>query len=350
MGSNDYPVYSWPAFKNKRDNPYNYLLYSCMDGIDVIEFDEKKPIKEKCTLHIHWPDRIFKSPNFIKVIKRYLKFRKRLKEAKSFGGCVIWTVHNIEPRGLDRKSLKGWLWRRFLRHIDAYIFMSKHSEKIFNRVYPELSDKPRQIIKHGHYQEYYPPSCNDHSETSGSSDASLNLLIFGKVVPHKGIESFIEVFSSDCLSLSGVNVAIVGKPSERRFSERLSVLASDDSRISMDFKHVEDSDISAVFGACSVVLLPYEVALNSGTALLGLSMSRPIIAPRMGAFTELQEDVGDEWVFLYDFPLQAQDLYSAVKWINNRNASTEPDLSAMEWSDISKSTLDFYRGLYERAE
>src|SRR3546814_10110494 len=51
------------------------------------------------------------------------------------------------------------------------------------------------------------------------------------------------------------------------------------------------------------VVLPYRDIVNSGSALLALSRFRPVIAPRLGSLIELQGQVGEDWLWLYDGPL-----------------------------------------------
>ena len=77
--------------------------------------------------------------------------------------------------------------------------------------------------------------------------------------------------------------------------------------------------------AAQLVVAPYSEVLNSGSALLALTHSRPILLPNRGAMTELQSVVGKDWVRIYEPPLMPETLSDALAWAGFSRPSA-PDL------------------------
>lgn len=317
-----------------------------MKSVEICEFSEKMSLKEQCILHMHWPDKIFRHRYLTKVLIRYYRLCRRISETKLNGGKIIWTVHNLEPRALGSFGLRKYLWTRLILKFDGLIFLSNISKCLFYKRYSKLKDIQSKVIPHGHYKDFYVCSQDASTKADDRDSNYINLLIFGKLVPHKGIEKFLSEFSR--LDNDAVRIKLAGKPSEQKFADALTALAMRDSRIAIDFRHIPDDEICAIFSECTATFLPYEISLNSGTAILSLSMNKPVIAPEIGSLTELRQMVGGEWMFLYEPPLRKTHIEKSLSWLEERKKSAiSPDLSIMDWETISKATEAFYKVLLE---
>jgi hypothetical protein len=90
------------------------------------------------------------------------------------------------------------------------------------------------------------------------------------------------------------------------------------------------------------VVLPYRRILNSGAALFALSRNRPILAPRLGTLPELQDEIGPDWVDLYDGQdVTTESLARFSQRLRNQDAPVA-DLSGYEWGPIGESIGDFF--------
>ena len=50
-------ILAWPAFNTREQNPYAYLLYTHMRGVEVDEFSIGKLLTRPYDVwHIHWPE------------------------------------------------------------------------------------------------------------------------------------------------------------------------------------------------------------------------------------------------------------------------------------------------------
>jgi hypothetical protein len=92
------------------------------------------------------------------------------------------------------------------------------------------------------------------------------------------------------------------------------------------------------------VVLPYRNILNSGVALHALGRNKPILAPRIGSLPELQQELGEEWVHLFDGEITADHI---TRFLASLDAckSGAPDLSAYEWQRVGNDVTDFLRSL-----
>jgi hypothetical protein len=66
---------------------------------------------------------------------------------------------------------------------------------------------------------------------------------------------------------------------------------------------LNDEELSEAFASIDLCLINQTGTMNSGTALLSLSLNRPVIAPVAGSLSELKSMAGDEWVKLFKPPL-----------------------------------------------
>src|SRR3546814_7963709 len=71
--------------------------------------------------------------------------------------------------------------------------------------------------------------------------------------------------------------------------------------------------IERITDEADAVVLPYRDIVNSGSALLALSRFRPVIAPRLGSLIELQGQVGEDWLWLYDGPLTGERMREGIE-------------------------------------
>jgi beta-1,4-mannosyltransferase len=94
--------------------------------------------------------------------------------------------------------------------------------------------------------------------------------------------------------------------------------------------------------AADLVVLPYREILNSGSAILALSFARPVLVPAQGAMTELQRDMGREWVRTYPGELRPRTLADALHWARQTPRDPARLFPNMSWETIARQTLRAY--------
>jgi glycosyltransferase involved in cell wall biosynthesis len=93
-----------------------------------------------------------------------------------------------------------------------------------------------------------------------------------------------------------------------------------------------------LFRAADLVVLPYRETLNSGTAMLALSFDRPVLAPALGALSELGTEVGEDWVRTYTGDLNSSELQAALTWALDKKRPNSAPLTKFGWPAIARKT------------
>ena len=177
----------------------------------------------------------------------------------------------------------------------------------------------------------------------GIDDDAFVVLFFGLIREYKGVPDLVEAFAD--LDAPDAELWVVGNPHDDRIEAQVAALAGSDPRIETRLEFVPDDRIQYFLNAADALALPYRRILNSGTAHLGLSYGRPVIAPAIGC---LPETVPPENEFLYD-PSDADGLAEAL-----RRAYDHPDLESVgranhrqartrRWARTAAALTDIYR-------
>lgn len=342
-------ILAWPAFSNRKLNPYNYLLYSHLQelGFQVTDVRDLRKnwllaFRKFDILHLHWPEYALNlSP--IRAVPRILVLLLLILKAKMSGAKTVWTVHNFRPH--DSRSPR-WLERLFYfcltNIVDGVIFLSEVSRTQAQSCthLSQLRRKPQAVVPLGHYRQVYPPpvSRDEARRQLGYDPSNFILLFIGLVRPYKGLERLIPAFRQ--VGGDHLRLRIAGKPLTNTYAEELRELAQDDPRIYLDLRFVDDSEVGILLTASDLVVLPYNQILNSSSALLALSYGRPVLAPKTGSLIELSEEVGSDWVILYKTPFLAETLQAALS--SFKPPSGEPNLEPYTWERIASATAAFF--------
>jgi len=96
--------------------------------------------------------------------------------------------------------------------------------------------------------------------------------------------------------------------------------------------------------ACDVLVTPYNEVLSSGSAILGLSFGRPVIAPAIGCLKDL---IVEGCGFLYDpsQPDGLQDAMRAAMDVKFDEAHIMAEASKLDWRESAKIVVNSLAGL-----
>lgn len=332
------PVISIDPAWAEKPNPYTQLFARCLDreGIEVHDFTWHDLRRQRCDAVIfHWPNTFFRHGS----VKHFLKSRLRLtlmkKQQAAFGTKFIWVAHNVLPHDINMPNYR--LANLFFRRLDSIIFLSKCSRTIITDIYPILRGKKYLVIKHGHYRDIlkqpsFPPM---------QAEKTTELLFFGQLRSYKGIIELVEAVTK--ASQPDIRLTIIGQSKSGGLQNKLMAIAAAKPNISINIKmeQISQLDIETAIDHCHGVVLPYRDILNSGSALFALSRNRPILAPRIGSLPELQQDLGKNWVHLYDGNLTAEILGNFARQLTYQPMSDGPDLSLYEWPLIGRQIASF---------
>ena len=138
-----------------------------------------------------------------------------------------------------------------------------------------------------------------------------------------------------------------GKALDDAFLQRLvDTVAGSSIRILQGF--VTGNQVHLYFSAADLVVLPFNAILTSGSLLLAMSYGKPVIAPRLGAISEM---VGDADDLLYD-PEDRQGLRNSIERSINLplaglHEKTVKMCDGLDWGRLADMTLRAYEQALE---
>lgn len=339
-------VLAWPV--HSPTNPYTPLLYSHLGpDVKVEEFSAGRVIQKYSVWHVHWPESLLNIRNPWHAASKLAGFFAALDCLRARGAKLVWTVHNCGSHERHHPSLEPWFWREFIPWVDGVISLSPMGLTSALNSFPELRKLPAAVIPHGHYRSEYPARTRDARNALGISPDAEVILFVGAIRAYKNVDGLVRAFLQ--LKKPRSRLYVVGRPNSSTLAERILREALPDDRVHLRFEFLAPEELSAYIGAADVVVLPYREILNSGSALLALSLNRPVLVPARGAMGELKSDFGEEWVQTYSGDLDGAVLEGALDWALRRRPSLCPMPGKYEWQSIGRETARFYHTVSEES-
>ena len=304
-------------------NPYLELLGRALQqvGVTPVYFSWRRAILGRYdVVHVHWPETLLRAGGSVRtVLKRalfgLLLFRLRIQRVP-----LVRTVHNSEPHEAFSRTeaiLARWLDRAVRRRI----YMSG------------AVDRGGHLIRHGHYRDVY--SLDTHSEPKVG-----RILYFGAIRRYKQVPQLCRAFAT--VRAPSATLRVVGKPATDQLRLDVERAAASDSRISVDLARVDPRRLAEEIYASQLVVLPFEDFENSGSALLALSLDRPILVPDSASSRELLTEVGDGWVVTYQPPLTGRVIEEALAKVSAHDAGAHVNFVGRDWIDIAREHAAVY--------
>lgn len=331
------PAYIWNDLKmqvlqsfrspTKSDNPYiRQLASSLAHRMEVKYFSWSVALFGHYDIfHVHWPEFFFHDKTKPKILLYvlFLSFLWRLDHSKT---PVIRTLHNLAPH----ESL-SFAEKKLLARLDRLTTVWIRLNETTDSRLPLT-----RTVLHGHY-------CDWFSEHQVPHSIPGTILYFGLIRSYKGIETLLMQFQAlDGIKHPGLCLRLVGKPDSHQLELEIENACRSDSRISALLRYVDDATMAVEIGHSELVVLPYKQMHNSGSLLLALSLSRPVLVPRNQANEWLSKEVGPGWIQMYDAEIDAQVIWSALQAVRSHARPSRPNLSAREWQAAGETHAAIY--------
>ncbi len=341
-------VVASPALINRWFNPYNWLLntHLAKEGVQVQSAVPWRLLRGSGDVwHVHWPDYPFNQRGAAQAALRARAFLGFAGTARRRGMRLIWTVHNLQSHDGQHAELERDFWMAFLPLVDGLIHLSHAGRAAAEVRYPELIGRPAWVIPHGHYRGEYDTPMDRHSaRTRLKLPAHAPVVLFsGRIRPYKNVPALIRAFAA--LPDRSARCLITGATSSATVRTEIELLARGDDRVTLDLRHLPRTELAATFRAADLVVLPYREILNSGSALLALSLDRPVLVPNRGALAELADTVGPAWVRTYNGDLSPAILASALDWARQAPRGEVAPLDSLAWPAIARAHRDAYASI-----
>ena len=203
---------------------------------------------------------------------------------------LVLTVHNATigthstgaPIGGFGARLQAMGRKRAVLSFDRYI---AHSVKTVESLV-KLGIKPGQIVHLPH-----PPLGLDAPSTPRldlATNLPRELLFFGAIKPYKGVDILIDAGIQMAAKRRDFRITIAGRPFQSMdalLARVNAAQAQDVFRFDLDF--VSDAKLAEYISAANIIVFPYREIDGSGALSHAIPFEKPIVASRVGGFSEL---------------------------------------------------------------
>lgn len=341
-----FTVLSFPPLRSTRHNPFLGLLRDALLelGVRTSDFTPSAALRQRFdVVHVHWPERILEGSPTVKVVRRALLFLVLMWWQRRRGAVMVWTVHNLAPHEEARPA--RWFWRRFLGLLDGVVSLTSAGLPHIRERFPALDRTPIEIVRHGHYRDAYPspPDRATARHRLGLPGDGTVLAFVGLIRPYKNVLGLLEAFRT--INDRNAVLLLAGQPLDDRLGDEVRCAAGRDRRVRLQLGFLDPAEVATLVAAADLVVLPFTEVFNSGSALLALSLDRPVLVPATPTMQELAEQVGDGWVQRYEGRLDGERVESALEAVQARPRPQRPLLDPVAWSEVAAQTYAFYRRL-----
>ncbi|MGH1362063.1 MAG: glycosyltransferase [Calditrichia bacterium] len=267
------------------------------------------------------------------------------------GYNVIHTAHNVLPH--ERSRIDFYL--KYLVYLSARQIVV-HSGYIRDKLLASFRVTPGKvhIIPHGNFDMYVP----EEELTVAEARSKINLpesaavvLCFGHIREYKGIDILIQAFDLAAQEEKDLHLIIAGSARTQELKERYcvqidAISASDRVQYVPDF--IPNEAVAEYFTAADIIALPYRAIDHSGIVHLAYSFGKPIIATRVGDFSEaVEEGKSGFLVEKEDAKALAEALRlvagSKGKLVEMGEYAQMLNKTKYSWQDIARKTRAIYK-------
>jgi len=330
----------------KCGDAYTSCFYAAVEKHGVVVIDGVlsgrwllSHLREVDYLHINWPSFFYRHADPIRSLRRFGRFVALLLYARILGVKLIWTAHNLYPHDRNSLPILDRLGRHLVVKLASRIYA--HGETaagLVRREFPASRNKIT-VIELGHFLDLYEKSATKEvaRRRLGIHNSSFVFLCLGACKEYKNLELLVEAFQS---GIGDAELLIVGRFQDPDYYRRvMGKVNRKPQGIRVEDGLVPDDEVQYYVLSADVFLAPYSRVLTSGSAMLGLSFGRPVIAPRLGHLIDL---LTEQCGVLYD-PNDSESLRQAMKTIRNRRYDEEQIVSyarTYDWDRITRRFLD----------
>lgn len=342
-------------------NPYQRLLVAGLSAQGVVvsmgQFvDGYFPLNRSVpagsgvkVLHLHWVGDLLAPLTWSdapvkRIVKRALLaldvWMLRLR-----GVTVVWTIHNLVSHETLDAVAEISARRTLARVCTRLILHSQGALALVQKVYRTGIDSKAWVIPHGNYDSVYP----ENSAAAAALRAkcridqdAIVILCFGAIRAYKDLGRLLDVFSK--VGRRELRLIVAGRPYTSDLAEEVRSRARVDAGIVCCLEHVPSEQVSAYFEVAHIVAVPSESTLTSGSAILALTMARPLLLPR---HARVLDAANEDAAIFYDSAESLQRVLMKLErdtLVGMRDAALR--LAAERgWGEVARLTRLAYSGV-----
>ena len=338
-------VLAWPAGRADDLNPYVSLIHLAFvpPAASITAYAPSCAWRgEFDVFHIQWPEAIFEGRGGRRFGLAHMKALLLLHTAdrvRARGGIVALTLHNLRPHARFNRwqqRLYRWFHERLLARTDLMIGLSAGTLAAYREAYPAAS-AAATIIPHPSYRDAYTPvdRAVARAQLGLVDDPAPLLAIAGSLRASKQTPNAITTFRA---TRGDARLLVAGDASDEHWAQIVAA-ADPDPRVVLRRGPLSPEQLANVLGASDAALLNQTTTLNSGSALLALSLNRAVLAPAVGGLVELAGQVGADWLRLFHPPLTPVALAGLIAGLRSEASVGAPDLTQFDANALSDRLL-----------
>ena len=328
-----------------RDNPYPELWAEAMRAagarLEHLGFRAlvRARRRGRAWVNLQWPEWAL-SGNTAQALRRLGTLLALCVMARLAGHRILLTVHNVRGHDVRHPLLERVMWWSLgALSTHLHTFTAVGAREFVGAVPPARSLRP-VVIPHGDYGPVVGPAPSREQARAGFGLGPEHrvFLVFGRLRAYKGLDAVLDAFASGHDPQD--RLLVCGAPADVRTEASLKTAAESDPRVVVVPRFLEQTELTAALVAADVVVAPYTRVTNSGSALMALTLARPIVLPRTPVFEELAHRVGPGWVHLVDGRLRCEDLAAAAD--SQARETSAPDLTWCSWDAVTAALAELF--------
>jgi beta-1,4-mannosyltransferase len=196
--------------------------------------------------------------------------------AKILRKKIVWILHNTYSHDIKKNSWTNFMFSLMMKHASLILTHSLSGIDFAKINYPKFSSKIIYLIHP--VQEVIP--------VISESQQKFDILIWGVILPYKGIVQFLE-FIKGSKDWSSIKILIAGKCFDDEYKMLLNKYLSENIIFFDEFYDIKE--ISRLANQSKFILFTYrsDSVLSSGSLMDSIRMGSNIIGPNFGAFKDL---------------------------------------------------------------
>jgi glycosyltransferase involved in cell wall biosynthesis len=260
---------------------------------------------------------------------------------------VLHTVHNVLPH--EREESDWDTFNEVYGHSKLLAVHSHYSQSELQNEFPHHAAKSI-VMPHGIYSSLHKrvPECREQTRRALGIDLNSPVLLFcGAIRPYKNIDAVIA--SLDQPDFSDATLVISGKESGYPDSNQTDPLQRTKAllakhrptcRVKLIPKTLDTAEMSELFEASDILLLPYLKGYGSGLLLLGMTFGKHIVATSAGGSEEYLQHYENHTLLAGPSSREvAHGIRQAIERVRRSPSPVEPP-PGLSWRHITARVME----------
>lgn len=200
---------------------------------------------------------------------------------------ILYGIHDnpYDPKE-KQKPFVIFLEKIFLKYADWIITYSGYMKEDISKF---LSSKKIITLYIGAHKDLFP----NYRKRFDLRKKELTLLFFGRILPYKGIDILLKAYENLLKKGLKIKLIIAGRGEiDKEIEEKIEDLG-------IIFKNywISNDELLEILEISDILVIPYKKGTQSGIIYLGLAYGFPVIASKVGSFSEFIIDGENGFLF-----------------------------------------------------